>query len=80
MSATAFHKKMLKCLAEYNKALSLSKPNKSLVHYYIIHTFLNYINNLHLVAEVDQITVSMANSKFYYFYTQKKKGAFRKIQ
>ena len=66
MGAKAFHSKMLSCLEKYQKFLILEKANgTSVSHTAIIHEFINYIYNHHLVSSIDQITVSMANSKFY---------------
>lgn len=59
-------------LEEYQEYLLLVKPNSLAVsHCSIIHEFINYIYNYHLVSGIDQITVSMANSKFQADYKRK---------
>lgn len=78
MSAKIFYNKMIKYLDAYQKTLSLVKPNEVIVHYLVIHQFILYLYNYHLIASVDQITVSMANSKFYAFYTRKNKERISK--
>lgn len=66
MTARAFHNKMVEYLDGYQMYLLLVKPNENVVfHCTIIHEFINYVYNYHLVFGIDQITVSMANSKFY---------------
>lgn len=79
MTDRAFHNKMVEYLDEYQMYLLLVKSNENLVsHCSIIHEFINYIYNYHLVAGIEQITVSMANSKFYAFYTRKNKESITK--
>jgi hypothetical protein len=63
--AKTFHDKMVKYLEEYQEYLLLVKSNGTAIsHYTILHQFINYILNHHLVCGFDQITVSMTNSKF----------------
>ncbi len=65
MNARAFHNKMASYLEEYQEYLLLVKSNGTAVsHYSILYEFINYIYNYHLITDIDQITVSMANSKF----------------
>lgn len=65
---------MVEYLEGYQMYLLLIKPNENVVSQCtIIHEFINYIYNYHMVAEIDQITVGMANSKFYTFYTRENK-------
>jgi len=65
MTARAFHDKMVEYLYEYQEYLLLIKSDgTSVSHYTILHEFINYIYNYHLVTCLDQITVSMVNSKF----------------
>lgn len=65
MTAKAFHNKMVCYLDEYQEYLLLVKSNGTAVsHFSIIHKFINYIYNYHMVAGIDQITVSIANSQF----------------
>ena len=79
MTDRAFHNKMVGYLDGYQMYLLLIKPNENVVsHCTIIHEFINYIYNYHLVAGIEQITVSMANSKFYAFYTRKNKESITK--
>lgn len=72
MGAKAFHSKMLSYLEKYQKFLILEKAKGSSVsHTAIIHQFINYIYNHHLISSIDQITVSIANSKFYNDFQRK---------
>ncbi len=65
MTARTFHDKMVEYLYEYQEYLLLVKSDGSAVsHYTILHELINYIYNYHLVSNLDQITVSMVNSKF----------------
>lgn len=65
MTAKGFHDKMVRYLNEYQEHLLLSKANGTPIsHCYIIQEFINYLYNYHLISGIDQITVSMANSKF----------------
>ena|ERR1035437_7497570 len=74
MSAKVFHDKMVKCLDEYQDYLLLVKSNGTAVsHCSIIHEFINYLHNHHLISSIDQISVSIANSKFYAFFSRKNK-------
>jgi len=76
MTAKGFHNKMVSYLGEYQKRLILIKSSDTAEsHCSVIHEFINYIYNYHLVAGIDQITVSMANSKFQADYKRKNKGA-----
>lgn len=79
MSAKAFHDKMVKCLDEYQDYLLLIKSNGIAVsHCSIIHEFINYLYNQHLISSIDQVSVSIANSKFYAFFSRKNKGRISK--
>jgi hypothetical protein len=65
MTPKGFHNKMIKSLDEYQEYLLLEKPKETVVsHCSILHEFFNYLYNFHLVSGIEQITVSMANSKF----------------
>jgi hypothetical protein len=65
MTPRAFHDKLVEYLYEYQEYLLLVKSNGTAVsHYTILHEFVNYLYNYHLISDLSQITVSMANSKF----------------
>lgn len=64
MTAKGFHDKMVRYLNTYQEHLLLTKATTSISHCYIIQEFINYLYNYHLISGIDQITVSMANSKF----------------
>lgn len=65
MTARTFHDKMVAYLYEYQEYLLLVKSNGTAIsHYTILHEFINYLYGYHLISNLDQITVSMANSKF----------------
>ncbi len=62
---------MVEYLYEYQEYLLLVKSDGTAIsHYTIIHEFINYLYGYHLISSVDQITISMANSKFYANYTR----------
>lgn len=74
MTARTFHYKMVCYLAEYQKYLLLVKYSEDdLSQCSIVHEFINYLYNYHLVSGFDQITVSMANSKFRADYKRQNK-------
>ena len=74
MSAKSFHDKMVRYLDEYHEYLLLVKSNGTAVsHYTIIHELINYLYNYHLISTLDQITVSMASSKFQADYKRRNK-------
>lgn len=67
--AEAFHKEMVKYLDEYTEHLLLVKGGKTSVSSHtIIQEFINYLFNEHLIANIEHITVLMANSQFYKCY------------
>lgn len=79
MSARTFHTKMVRYLDDYQKHLLLVKSNGSAIsHSSIVHEFLNFLYNHHLVGAIDQITVSMANSKFLAEYKRRNKEIISK--
>ena len=79
MTAKSFHNKMVCYLKEYQEYLLLVKPNSLAVsHCSILHEFINYLYNYHLVSGIEQITVSMANSKFQADYKRKNQMAIEK--
>ena len=64
-SSKRFHSKMIMYLDEYKDYLLYSKSEGvSVSHGSIIHQFLDFLWNQHLISSLDQITVSMCNSKF----------------
>lgn len=75
MTAKGFHDKMLRYLNAYQEHILLSKTttylSHTLFHCHIIQEFINYLYNYHLISGVDQITVSMANSKFWSHFKKK---------
>lgn len=79
INAKRFHDKMVAYLYEYQEYLLLVKSNGTAVsHYTILHEFVNYIYNYHLVSSLDQITVSMACSKFQADYKRRNKETIDK--
>lgn len=79
MTAKVFHHKMVVYLEEYQEYLLLVKSNGTAIsHCSIIHEFLNYLYNYHLISCVDQITVSMANSKFHADFKRRNKEVISK--
>lgn len=64
-SSKRFHTKMIKYLDEYKDyLLHVKSDGTSVSHGVIIHQFINFILNHHLISSLDQITVSICNSKF----------------
>lgn len=79
MSAKTFHSKMLRHLDEYQEHLGIVKSKETAItHYSIVHEFLDFLNNKNLVGAIDQITVSMANSKFMAEYRRQNKEVISK--
>ncbi len=79
MTAKAFHDKMVAYIDEYQEHLLLVKPNDiALFHCPILREFVNYIYNHHLVSCIDQITVSMTNSKFHADFKRRNKEVVSK--
>jgi hypothetical protein len=69
MTAERFHYKMIIFLNEYRDHLLFLKSNKAVTHHCdIVNEFINYLYNLHLISDLGQITVSIANSKFHNHY------------
>jgi hypothetical protein len=67
--AKRFHERMVGYLDEYSEYLLLVKSDGTLVsHCSIILHFIDYLHNYHSITELDQITASMANSRFYAKY------------
>jgi len=68
-AAKRFHTKMVKYLDEYTEHNLLVKGGgDTFSHHPIIHEFLAYLFGHHLVTNIDEISVAMANSKFYAKY------------
>lgn len=79
MTVKSFHNKMVCYLEEYQEYLLLVKSNGEAVsHCSILHEFINYLYNYHLVSGIEQITVSMANSKFQTDFKRKNKEVIDK--
>jgi hypothetical protein len=79
MTAKAFHNKMVAYLCEYQEYLLLVKSNTTAIsHYAILHKFISYLYNYHLVSSFDQITVSMSGSKFLTDYQKRNKEVIDK--
>lgn len=71
-SAKRFRDKMVEYIDEYTEYLLLVKSDGTMVsHREIIHEFIEYLFGQHLISNLDQITVSIANSKFLAKYKQK---------
>lgn len=79
MSAKRFHDKMVEYLDEYQKFLLVKQNGTGASHCDIIHQFVNYLFNYHLVSCFEQITVSMANSKFLTLYKRQNKELIEKV-
>ena len=79
MTAKRFHDNMVGYLDEYQEYLLLVKSNATAVsNCSIIHEFINYIFNHHLVSAIDLITVSIANSKFHDHYKKQNREVISK--
>ena len=79
MQANRFHTKMVKYLYEYQEYLILDREDGTgASHVDIVHEFINYLYNHHLIVSFDQITVSMANSKFLAYFNRVNKTAMQK--
>lgn len=79
MAAKSFHTKMVRYLADYQEHLLLVKSDGTAIsHISIVHEFLNFLYNHHLVGGIEQITVSMANSKFYADFRRQNKEVIGK--
>ena len=74
MTPQRFHNLLIVYLDEYRVHLSHVKSNGyTATHISIVHEFIDYMYNHHLVGSVEQITVSMCCSKFMAHYKRKKK-------
>jgi hypothetical protein len=68
-SAKRFHTKMVKYLDEYTEYnLLIKSDGEKFSHHPIIHEFLAYLFGQHLISDISEITVAMANSKFFAHY------------
>lgn len=67
-TAKPFHNKMVKYHDEYLEYLILKSDAQAVSYSDIIHAFINYLFNYHLVSSFDQITVAMVNSGFRNHY------------
>jgi uncharacterized protein YjgD (DUF1641 family) len=73
MNPKSFYNRMLMYLEEYKKYLLEQSNGTVTSHSDIIHEFINYLYNHHLVSGIDQITVSIANSKFFADFKRRNK-------
>ena|SRR3990172_2412575 len=79
MTPKRFHDSMVNYLCEYQEHLLLIKSNAtSISRISIVHEFLNFLYHHHLVAGMEQITVSMCCSKFMAEYKRKNKEVITK--
>ena len=69
-AAKGFHTNMVKYLDEYTEHNLLVKADgETFSHHPIIHQFLAFLFGAHLITDISEITVAMANSKFFAYYT-----------
>lgn len=79
MTPKRFHDNMVNFLDEYRDYLSLLKFNEAgISHCSVIHEFINYLYNDHLISGFDQISVSIANSKYHTQYNRFNKDVISK--
>jgi hypothetical protein len=78
MSAKRFQNKMALHLDEYQIYLLGKSSGTAVSHCSIINEFINYLYNQHLIVDVSQITVSIANSKFLADFKRKNKEIISK--
>lgn len=69
---------MVLYLDEYRNHLQVKSNGKANSECSIVHEFLDFLYNKNLVGAIDQITVSMANSKFMAEYRRHNKQGITK--
>ena len=79
MTPQRFHNLLIDYLDEYRVHLPHVKSNSSTTHHIsIVKEFIDYLHNHHLVAGIEQITVSMCCSKFMTHYRNRNKEVVSK--
>lgn len=79
MTIKRFHDNMVSFLEEYREYLLQVKFNEvGISHCSVIHEFINYLYDDHLISGFDQISVSIANSKFHTQYNRLNKDVISK--
>lgn len=79
MTSKRFHDKMVIHLNEYRDNLILIKSNEKVIsNCAIVNEFINYLHDQHLISDYEQITVSIANSKFHNHYEKRSKKVISK--
>lgn len=79
-AAALFHKKMVAYIDEYREHLFFVQTDTFATNRLVIlHEFVNYLWGYHLITELDQIAVRIANSKFLAkLYSQNEEVPFSK--